>query len=330
MKLQALIDSIKQSIATGISTPVKIVERSFLLDIVTERSKTKLHYLSLRDMKGLHLVKAILHNIRAFMIYIFHSPYLNFLILLSTFVSTILLLIAMISFFLSQVILPKSNQYVNDSGTLVFDQPLATEHYMFLLNSANLWADSGIEVIKGDNVLITVSGSFYSDIDELCDAAKDNIRLRYYNLPKNESVNKYILDKDKNFGDLLVRIQRPGDTSMQLKDISKVKENSDERRRTISFVAPESGILQFSVNDILLDPNKAALIATDPEQKHLRIDTTYFNRKYKISEERASRQWFDDNCGELLINVKISRNIAKRPDIPFYDKIFISSMRILF
>lgn len=332
MKLEALIDSIKQSIATGISTPVRIVERTFLLDVVSQDGAPAPEYLPLTGSGGMDRLRRIRANIRAFLSYVFHAPYFNFIILLSGIVITLLLLVAMISFFLSQVILPNPKQYVNDRGTLVFNQPLATEHYMFLLNSANLWADSGIEVIKGDKVQITVSGSFYSDIDELCQAAAENSVLRYNYFHKSNrisNINRYLLDPGMPFGALLYRIERPTSASLPPDSIPPIRETRDLSTHAISFVAPSSGIMHFAVNDIVLTDKNIRSLAADPSQAHLNVDTAAFLGNYGLWGGRMSRKWFDDNCGELLINVKVTRDVTRKSDIPFYDKIFISSMRVL-
>lgn len=339
MKFEALIDSIKQSIATGISTPVRIVERTLLLDVISENTLPGPRYIPLKSAKGLEWIKAIIHNIKAYLIYISHSPYLNFIILLSAVVVSLLLLVAMISFFLSQVILPNPNQYVNDRGTLVFNQPLATEHYMFLLNSTDLWADSGIELIKGDKVEITVSGSFYSDIGGLCDSTIANSCLKYKYFHQNPKIkekektdiSKYLICETEAIGALLLRIHRPVAISWPLDSCPAIKGiTRNENTHEISFVAPTSGILQFAVNDILLTSKERIdsiakelpdlIQPSDTSNLHLYLD------KYRYN---MVRKWFDDNCGELLINVKVSRNVAKKANIPFYDKIFISLMRIL-
>lgn len=256
-----------------------------------------------------------------------------------------LLLVAMISFFLSEVILPDSSQYVNDRGSLVFNQPLATEHYMFLLNSADLWADSGIEVVKGDKVDITVSGSFYSDIGELRNACVDNTSLLYdyfHKISKNTPGNRYVLSPEKPFGALLYRIERPVNLSLPLDSVPYIKEKRNEDTHEISFVAPTSGILHFSVNDIVLDKHKVDLIREDAGVAHLhksasRIKSELYKDSVRnavtntgdtITRDQLARAWFRDNCGELLINVRVTRDVAKKSSLPFYDKAFIFLMRI--
>lgn len=332
MKYEALIDSVKQSIATGISTPVCLVEKTFLLDVVAGKESGGKKYISLRGKTKREKVRAILSNCKTFFSNIARSHYVNFLILLSSIVLTVLLLIAMISFFLSQVLLPNPNQYVNDRGTLVFNQPLATEHYMFLLNSANLWADSGIEVIKGDNVQITASGSFYSDIYDLSDCASSNSRLRYkyfHQHHENSDINKYLLCPEKPFGTLLFRIERPVTEALPLDSVPLVKERRNESTHEITFDAPTSGILHFAVNDIVLTKDNIRSIARDPSQAHLNVDEELFLNKMDSLNEKIACNWFDDNCGELLINVKVTRNVAKKNNIQFYDKMFIYCLRLI-
>lgn len=326
MKFEALIDSIKQSIASGVSTPIRIEDRSFLFDIVSKRSKARPKYVSLKGLKGFALMNAILHNVKSFLSYLFHSPYINFIILVSTIVLSLLLLIVMISFFLGQVILPSPNHHINDRGTLVFNQPLATDHYMFLLNSADLWADSGIGVIKGDMVDITVSGSFYSKICNLYDAALNNDTTKYNYYHKGNDRSGSSIRPELPFGALLYRIQRPGSRYSRFDPIHQHTEYRDNDSHKISFIAAESGILHFAVNDIVITEDGIPVYVADSLIN--KCDSAAYKSGLERYGDRMGKKWFDDNCGELLINVKVTRNVAKKSDIPFHDKVFISLMRL--
>lgn len=334
MKIDPLIDTIKRSIVTGTAKPVRIIDRTLLLDIIEDDSKCKPKYKSLKDLKGRERLKAVLTNIKTFLKYISTSAYFNFIVIVTVLVIAALSLIVMFSFFLNQIVLHNPDQYVNDRGTLVFNQPLATEHYMFLLNSSDLWADSGIEVIKGDRVKITVSGSFYSDVEELYRAACDNDTLKYsyfHKLDASGAFDKNALHPNVPFGALLYRIEAPAGAKLPVDSIPFIEETRDDDTHEITFIAPKSGILHFTVNDIYLTPKVVNNLYKENIPNDSIMTKTKMNDYLSNLEEygdKMGRKWFDDNCGEMLINVKITRDITKKNDIPFYDKIFIYLMRL--
>lgn len=331
MKIDPLIDTIKRSIVTGTARPVCIVDRTLLLDIIEDSDKPKPHYVSLKGLGWRKMPRAIFSNVKEFLKYISTSPYFNFIVLISALVMAALSLVAMFSFFLSQILLSTPNQYVNDRGTLVFTQPLATEHYMFLLNTADLWADSGIEVIKGDRVKITVSGSFYYDIAELAEASRENSTLLYsyfHKLDGRVDREKYSLRPDIPFGALLYRVQAPAGSTLPADSIPNVPEIRDETTHEISFVAPCSGILHFTVNDIYLTKEIIEGFAKDNPKAMSEAKKLEYLDTLNLYGDKIARKWFDDNCGEMLINVKITRDITKNDNIAFYDKVFIYFMRL--
>lgn len=113
-----------------------------------------------------------------------HSVRVNFVLVFIGLTVAVTFVVLMLIFFIKgELFFPKEN-YINDSGTITMYQPAAQEHNMFLLNSANIWASTGVSVLKGDKVSVTASGSFYGSIADIEESAKYNYRYRY-------SVNKF-------------------------------------------------------------------------------------------------------------------------------------------
>ena len=63
---------------------------------------------------------------------------------------------------------------VNEKGALLPTKSFEREYGIFLFNTSELWADTGIRVEKGDLLRISASGAFHSSVGDLYAYAKDN------------------------------------------------------------------------------------------------------------------------------------------------------------
>ena len=196
------------------------------------------------------------------------SPRFNFIVFIATIVTYIVLIVIILSFFIKSVLLFRPDTRINESGAITMPQSCERENYMYLLNSATYWGNSGIKVMKGDEVSITVSGSFFSKIGEMYKSALNNKLPKYdrtfVSFDKNKKQksdttehkkllvanlkypNCHINDK---FGSLLIQIRDHSDHISFHKDsiISDTAYNSSFN--AFIFKAEKSGYLHFAVND---------------------------------------------------------------------------------
>ena len=344
MKVDALIDTIKRSIATGASTPVRIVDRTVLLDIIEPEKNErdpgtrKPKYRKVRGKDGHISWRAAVSNTATFLNRVLHSPFLNMIILVSALLMAALVIVAMVSFFLRDVLLPNTSYSVNDRGALAFNQPLKREQYMFLLNTAVMWADSGIEILEGDKVTITVSGTFYSDIHELVTSARDNSMLSFAYYDQRYTTgpgSPYTMMPEKPFGVLLYQIQTPGhecDITGLDTDSGRCGAFENNMTQNVSFTSKASGILHFSVNDIPITGPLLDTLTNPGVPERIRLSQAE-NEVWKSDltnhKSLMARKWFDDNCGEILVNVQITRDLSRDSGISLYDKVFIYIVRFL-
>ena len=140
----------------------------------------------------------------------------------------------------------------------------------WLFNTADLWANSGIEVKKGDELTIRASGASYTAIHHLVDASNNN------NIPRDSWVEtdgqkridsrddarlKHRISKTSDEGILLMQVisaknQNNNIDWVKRDDISKwflTKGNIEvigKERRNLKI--SQDGILHFAVNDIVL------------------------------------------------------------------------------
>lgn len=137
----------------------------------------------------------------------------------------------------------------------------------WLFNTADLWANSGIEVEEGDELTIRASGAFFTAIHHLVDASKENYK------PEDEWVGtegqrkeinlreklraEYRINKNYDEGILLMQIvpnSNNGDGNWKSLDPKNLKDGRIEvigkERRNLQIGSP--GVLHFAVNDIVL------------------------------------------------------------------------------
>lgn len=285
------------------------------------------------------------------------SSGINIVILTIVFVSSFVILIYLLLFLISDVVFAPNNAFVNPKGVVTVSQPCYETQSFFLLNSATYWTSTDIHISEGDKVYITASGSMYSDIGEVDSAARNNKVLIYSRSvfgpykpePKDTISTQYCIygryngDKAKSvesnarFGSLLYQIAVPHsgpvdyNTDNNKHAVNQVNFFTTLSKfginRTFCFRAKESGTLYLTFNDILLDDttitklikNKPKSIWEDLEKtiSFESVDDTLNAIKEHIQNPQI---WFQDNVGEVLVNIRIEKNISNS-DMPLRKKI---------
>ena len=300
-----------------------------------------------------------------------NSARVNFVMFFCSIVLAIVLLVSTFFFFFNSVLLLDSNQLINDYGTIHMEQPCGIESCVYLYNTAQPWTNTGINIVKGDEVRISASGAFYGRVFDLVNSANKNDTLpfsfinpsvkdssqslRTPNLVKLCMYNK----KDAVFGSLLYQIKKDNETIIydsrdDNDDNPHIIQDNHERSESFSFTARHSGELYVSINDIYLSDKVLVLLRDMPNdniKNHLEIekinDTTkiksdsLFNIglnwvkerkpkdkldtivKYKLaklyalvhSDSLFRKYWFDDNLGEILLNITVNRNVISSSNV---------------
>lgn len=261
------------------------------------------------------------------------SSGLNAIIFIFTIISAAVILIWGLHFLLKEVVLPDNDSRVNHYGIVTFDQGCLEEQHFFLLNAATCWTNTGIAISEGDKVYITASGSMYSDVDNMVDAAKSNKTQLY---PRSDFYKQYgkkdedaeyciygrysndTVDKNNKpvFGSLLYQIcdevngPKPFNDSTNptvVRQINFAKNNNSIfKDKRYHFKAPKSGILYFSFNDIMLDDEMIMNIVKDTDKKRTK------DKYWKIYEDLKKMvdsttlhnsdtlQWLKDSVDSLI------------------------------
>ncbi len=171
--------------------------------------------------------------------WLYCSPRFNFVVLAASVVGCVSLLVSIFAFYINDVLFFNNVTTINRCGALVTRQACGVDHYMYLFNTADLWSDTGIEVLEGDRVRISGSGAFYSDILDMKRAADNNCKPRYrlsnvaypltdmqHDRGKEAESAKYCMYSDKKdavYGSLLYQII--GETQQPKTRYEKGEEN---------------------------------------------------------------------------------------------------------
>lgn len=337
MDIKSLIDTILQSIATGTSSDVRINDRTFFSELMDDREDyEKAGSGEIRPRKPvwssrkrfplfsfLYSLLESLLSVVVWALYEFfsllygffsgrkrnlqHSRRFNAAIFLSSVLVAAVVLVYSMVFFIKDVILFPGNMHTNRNGAIITEQPCSVEQYMLLFNSSSMWDDSGIEVTEGDRIEISYSGSFYGDIRDMTEKAECNDRLKYYRSVgsspvgnvntekirsrpvcwKGDTVPRYVNmnwdgffpqrrvcdDPDVPFGALLYQIRTDN-----MEAACAIKPVTASGNKIYSDKVDVSGTLYFAVNDL------------------------------RYADKLEQKRVFYDNCGELLINVRVYRN----------------------
>ena len=98
-------------------------------------------------------------------------------------------------FYIQNVLLFSGELQVNQFGTFI-RKSYNSEYAMYLFDASEQWAPSGVQVQKGDKLIISASGAFHTNYKQLVGASNDNrwSDYREYLLQMDKSARRSVLD----------------------------------------------------------------------------------------------------------------------------------------
>lgn len=209
----------------------------------------------------------------------------------------------------------------------------------WLFNTAELWANSGIEVKKNDRITIRASGAANTAIHYLVDGASDDFQPKFSwvgtegierNTGHSAFRGKFRLVPDAPFGKLLMQIipvSKQKDRGKWIKESTYI-DGTDEKgeqnqiftigKERIELVIPCDGVLHFAVNDVVMSDENIK----DMYLKSLRLFEEsikgdykegfqsyidYFNKIFNKKDDKDSISLKDS-----IINNEIVKKILKK------------------
>lgn len=258
---------------------------------------------------------------------------LRLLLIIATLITAAAFVLHYSFIYMKDVLMSKNELYVNNSGAFTPKKTIGREYGIYLFNTAELWANSGIRITKGDKVRISNSGAFHSSFADLLDGARDNTpspdidwigkeeipedslkRLKAKKQNKKDQVclyNRYYPSKTKMepayLGDILYEIV-PEYVSNDPLDHMERAHVWSQKDREIRFTAKESGYLRFAVNDIYFE-DEAALKeypeTVDSLRNGRKFEPTSILEKAQKGEKDFRKIFYIDNVGQILVCVEI-------------------------
>lgn len=258
----------------------------------------------------------------------------NFFLFCGLMVTIIIGLTISLNFFITEILLFSQPTYSNSRGALVMEQPLLRTHNVYLFNTALLWSDTGIDIQKGDDVYITVSGGFFSDITEQvnnADSNKNSTKLVTMHSKDNsegvsDAMKQARIMPHEPFGRLLCHIgPELLCVDSLIADTADIVALSAIAGKPIKLADNHgSGRLRFCVNDIYFTDIVIDSLLKDKDASD-RLAKKGANDKNYLRKDRQI--WFSDNNGELLINVIVDHNVEQRTDISATNRLFTKLLR---
>lgn len=267
--------------------------------------------------------------------HLFRVPYhkgVRFIMIIAIFIVAITFILHYSFVYIKDVLLYPIDISVNPNGALTYRKSLGREYGIYLFNTSDLWADTGISVSKNDHVRISVSGAFHSSVGDLIIDAEKNtskpailwvgqkMRESIESNKPQEKKRSFCLAPDGYIGDVLftiapefggraplnidpnhIKIWKPNKPDTHEKDIKSDKFVYGDFRVT------RNGHLLLAVNDIYFRD-------TIDLKNYYQIDSLRFGRPFSLDTiisggKDFSRIFYNDNIGQILVCVEIQRHL---------------------
>lgn len=230
------------------------------------------------------------------------------------FIGLALVVLVVKSFYPYNVI--KTNPY---GATIIKNEDKEVIYWLF--NTAELWANSGIEVKKNDRITIRASGAANTAIHHLVDGASDDFQPEFSwvgteGLERNTGHSafrgQFRLVPDAPFGKLLMQIipvSKQKNSESWIKSDTYI-DGTDEKgennqiftigKERIELVVPCDGVLHFAVNDVVMSDKNIK----DMYLKSLQL----FKESINDNNGKNELQLYIDSFDKILKNNKKDKN----------------------
>ncbi len=259
-------------------------------------------------------------------------PLLGFITLILAILMCIFLIIRYTVSYFEDNLLYESKTVSTTEGALIIHQSLGRDYVLYMFNTAEPWANTGITLYKGDRLNnIGISGGFHSSVGHLIsDTEKNNsnpsVRLRSFNKIKasgkkskideeSKEKEKSLVDPNEVIGSALYRVGNSDTLSLM-----------NKKKKWKDIKIDKDGILYLSIND--LNGKKLDSFANNiherfvkgykddeknlyfPEEFEVRnkLDSTEIQKIRKAYEKRfvdIQDFFYADNIGQVMFCAEI-------------------------
>jgi len=243
--------------------------------------------------------------------------------------------------FIKDNILFENRLTVNEQGAFNPHKSLNCEYGLYVFNTSDVWANTGIQISEEDRIRINISGGYNSAVQELIAATTSNSIPKYEwtnykggtqkETTDNKDGKEYCLSDKHGFGAALWAIFQEGrdlahhpyvrDTDPATYKLTK--QHHGETLRTLREWMPRdgkrfqkahfNGTLYLAINDMFFEDSLTMrsfyethpeLIRLDPKKDSIITIKDYIDRRSKYPDFD-----FNDNLGQILVSVEIIRHV---------------------
>lgn len=248
--------------------------------------------------------------------------------------------------YINDVILYENQLTINEQGAFNPRKTLNCEYALYLFNTADLWANSGIQVNEKDRIRINISGAYNSSVEGSVIAARENTEQRYHwlsydNVPNTQDTTKEGKiardlciargDNRFDFGSPMYAIfpesgnlqsnpmklslkltpqldsLRQLDTNQKIASLWRNSISLWEKEKSRKFRrAGKTGTLYFAVNDMYFNNDEEM-------QRYYTIAHNFYGELFSEKEINTRldrpKHDYEDNLGQLLVSVEIQRHV---------------------
>lgn len=226
---------------------------------------------------------------------------LNLLLLVCCALSCLVILVNSLVFYIHDVLLFENKAFMNQQGAFVPTQSCSREYALFMFTSSDLWANTGVQVQRGDRIKIMGSGGFNSSIAGLSNRADINLKIEYpwISVFPEKKKNRELKEAETGerlgeqrfqeisqciykdtakayFGSILYQIQNSESSCLRANsdDIYQLDPDPDKQSRFVEVL--QDGTLFFAVNDMYLDNTTIAGISRENVRKLKDLKENYY------------------------------------------------------
>ncbi|MCH5335251.1 MAG: hypothetical protein J1D86_05565 [Alistipes sp.] len=258
----------------------------------------------------------------------------GFCTVLALAICSLLFIINFAIFLINDVIFFENEIVVSRAGAFMPRKACDSEQAIFMFNTSELWADTGIQLQKGDKIKISASGSFHSSIHELVeDTEKNRIpkyawvsgnlrKAEWRNIVRDSAFYKRLADNDRfclspaaKFGAVLYQIRTDADPCrsdwMPIIGGMEIYENSSlqsggqaapdrtTRRRIARLLQQKAGIYELETR------REGFRTVNESGTLHVAVNDIYLNDSVisiyaRRNTERYKALYGDCDCSEPI------------------------------
>jgi len=237
--------------------------------------------------------------------------------------------------YINDTLLYDNELNINNQGAFNPHKSMNCEYALYLFNTADVWANSGIQIGVGDRYRINISGALHSSVEGAIYGARNNTEQRYGWVKfENDGPKTLAKDEESTVGFCLYRYEKKKNAGEmdriafgaplvgifpESSDLASnpIIDDSDRAERVWEWTrkngrkfekAKYSGTLHFAINDMYFRDN-AEMKMFYQNENNKNFSGFPFTQEEINARLDNPKHDFSDNLGQLMVAVEIQRHV---------------------